>query len=731
MTGAANPISPPVQPPPSTGLQPRPHDALPHGATLQNGAYRIGQVLGRGGFGITYFGADTHLKRPVAIKELFPQQECRRSASQVVAAPNSSPATLQTARQQFIREAQTLARFSHLGIVRVHSVFAENSTAYMVMELLRGPSLWTQIEQSGPFSETEAASALKFVGEALLTVHAAGTLHRDINPSNIINCGSRMVLIDFGLTQDVEKATKYGTRALSKTASFGTEGFAPIEQYSSGGLSQPATDIYALGATLYFLLTGRVPPAAPSRAAGEVLAAPRQIDPRISEPFSDAVLWAMKMDIAERPQSVEQWLAGWASGSVSHPNANPVVTSGFAGHASGTSALPVSGANASGSGTTANSSANSVGGSNPAQLQAALKAVRARLAVAPMTKEDVTAPQGFTVDTNAPLDPAWLSNSHSHLPTIVRLSARIIDWPFECACCSDDPDARFFSGFVVKRGLRVMRQPTDQWLVPLCTRCNEHYALSREATRWKERIQGWRQHAAQLEATSAPVPPAPIYPQPPQASPTLPAMPPLPSKPVDITAGSVVCKWWFYVPCLLIWNFIGDDFFIALVITIVSAGVLIPLYKGINWVYGGEKQESWTRTVEEMKQAHEEEVQRYSQKFAEDEAQRERQYQQQVQQLQSDYAREVARLQDEHAQAIREAHYRTQEAAFVAGELPKLAAGAVGQNCCGADPCVIHADHAGSVHTFVFWNAQFGQRFAEANRGKVLFNERRPVDFTA
>src|SRR5436305_1569327 len=152
--------------------------ALPVGTKLQAGAFTVGKVLGQGGFGITYLGSDARSRRPVAIKELFPQG-CSRRERAVRPAAAMSSADYESTRRRFLEEARLLSRFHHPGIVQVHSAFEENLTAYLVMEFLHGDTLLRLLDQNGPFPEPDALTTISQIGAALAVVHQARLLHRD------------------------------------------------------------------------------------------------------------------------------------------------------------------------------------------------------------------------------------------------------------------------------------------------------------------------------------------------------------------------------------------------------------------------------------------------------------------------------------------------------------------------------------------------------------------------
>lgn len=276
---------------------------LANGTTLADGRYQLDGVIGRGGFGITYRGIDHRLERPIAVKEMFPESAVRRGET-VVTAPADRVA-FQAARERFIREARVLARFSHPGIVRVFEVFEENATAYLVMELLEGRTLVDVLRQHGrPLGSEDLVDLATRIAAALRPVHAAGVLHRDVNPSNVILTDhGRIVVIDFGLARDyVPEHTMGMTRVV-------TPGYAPIEQYRGEGHFGPFTDVYGLAATLYRLATGKVPVAALERSGGTDLIAPHRLNPDIPKDLSDAILDGLELEPSHRPGDLDAFLA--------------------------------------------------------------------------------------------------------------------------------------------------------------------------------------------------------------------------------------------------------------------------------------------------------------------------------------------------------------------------------------------------------------------------------------
>ncbi|HYI63020.1 MAG TPA: serine/threonine-protein kinase [Acidimicrobiales bacterium] len=277
--------------------------ALPAGTTLGDGRYRLGEVLGRGGFGITYAATDERLRRPVAVKELFPDGAGRRGLEVRVA--EGAEAGFARARERFLREATTLARFGHPGIVRIWGAMEENGTAYLVLERLRGHTLAQELRaRRGPFSQAEALHVAEQVAAALAVVHRAGVLHRDVSPANLVRTDDgRVVLIDFGL------ARPFAADRTTSMTRIVTPGYGSPEQYEGSARFGPRSDVYALGATLYRLVTGHAPAGAVDRARDDDLVPAWRLNPSVSRPVSDALAAAVALDPDRRPPSVGDLLA--------------------------------------------------------------------------------------------------------------------------------------------------------------------------------------------------------------------------------------------------------------------------------------------------------------------------------------------------------------------------------------------------------------------------------------
>ena len=237
---------------------------LQENTILQGGKYTIISILGQGGFGITYLGVQSGLDRKVAIKEFFIREMCERddSTNHVTLGTEGSRETVDMYRQKFLKEARSIAQLNHPNIVRIIDVFEENGTAYYVMEYAEGGSLKDKVKENGSLSEAVATRYIIQVAEALDYIHQRNMNHLDVKPGNImLNEKDETLLIDFGLSKQYDASS--GSQTSSTPVGI-SEGYAPMEQYKKGGVSvfSPETDIYALGATFFNLLTGATPPSA-------------------------------------------------------------------------------------------------------------------------------------------------------------------------------------------------------------------------------------------------------------------------------------------------------------------------------------------------------------------------------------------------------------------------------------------------------------------------------------
>lgn len=231
---------------------------------LQGGRYKVLSVLGQGGFGITYLGIQSGLERRVAIKEFYMKEFCDRDAenSRVTIGSEGARQMVERFREKFVNEARKLARLNHPHIVRVIDVFEENDTAYYVMEYAEGGSLSQKVKSAGALPVPVAVTYAREVASALDYIHEQRMNHLDIKPGNImLNEKGETVVIDFGMSKHYDATTGSET---STTPVGISDGYAPMEQYRPGGVGEfsPQTDVYALGATLFFLITGTKPPTA-------------------------------------------------------------------------------------------------------------------------------------------------------------------------------------------------------------------------------------------------------------------------------------------------------------------------------------------------------------------------------------------------------------------------------------------------------------------------------------
>lgn len=279
--------------------------------TVLKEQYLIGKVLGQGGFGITYLGWDLYLDIPVAVKEYYPAGVVMRDTSvtmDVVSCSGDDGARFRNNKERFLREAKMLARFSQVPeIVQVKNFFLANNTAYIVMEYVEGITLKQYVkDQGGKLSVDETLSILRPVMEGLCKVHKAGLVHRDISPDNIMMLpGGGVKLLDFGAVRDV------GAAAVDKQLTKSTEailkqGYAPIEQYQKRGGLGPWTDVYALCATIYFCLTGEVPPDAPERLLGYEDLNLQEKVPALSETQAKALEHGMELRAEKRTPSMDE-----------------------------------------------------------------------------------------------------------------------------------------------------------------------------------------------------------------------------------------------------------------------------------------------------------------------------------------------------------------------------------------------------------------------------------------
>lgn len=275
--------------------------------SLQAGKYIIKGLLGQGGFGITYLAQQVLLNRVVAIKEFFPRDLCDREegATQIALNTRSAAEAVKRYKRKFISEARTIAQFIHPKIVQIFDVFEENGTAYFVMEHINGESIQEKLQREGRMDERQAIHYIRGVCEALSTLHHRNVNHLDIKPSNIMvrRNDDSPVLIDFGVAKEYDDSGRELTTSLIGISA----GYAPLEQYEKGGLAHfsPQTDIYALGATLFKMVTGNNPPSQSEIQGGFFDTSLQGLSPQVSE----AIRRSMRPFREERPATIEAFLA--------------------------------------------------------------------------------------------------------------------------------------------------------------------------------------------------------------------------------------------------------------------------------------------------------------------------------------------------------------------------------------------------------------------------------------
>ena len=280
--------------------------------TLLRDRYIIGKVLGYGGFGVTYIAWDGKLEQKVAVKEYLPGEFSTRMPGQTCITVFSGDKSEQfrDGMKKFVDEAKRLAKFQNeAGIVRIIDSFEENSTAYIVMEYLKGETLTDFLKREGTVTAEKAIEMLTPIMESLQTVHESGLLHRDIAPDNIFLTETGEVkLIDFG-------ASRYATTSHSKSLTVLVKpGFSPEEQYRSRGDQGPYTDVYSLAATMYRMITGKTPPDAMSRRAKyeqeskDILVPPHKLTKNITQAIDVALLNALNVQTGDRTQNIPEFI---------------------------------------------------------------------------------------------------------------------------------------------------------------------------------------------------------------------------------------------------------------------------------------------------------------------------------------------------------------------------------------------------------------------------------------
>ena len=279
---------------------------LQQDALLQGRKYKIVRFISAGGFGCTYEGLHVMLKKRVAIKEFFVKDFCNRDEADMTVSVGitSKTALVNKLKNKFIEEAQSVNALKHPNIVNVYDVFEENGTAYYVMDYIDGASLNDIVKANGALSEKKTVKYILQVADALKYVHSCNRLHLDIKPGNImIDKDDNAILIDFGTSKQYDEEAGENTSTLMGK----TPGYAPLEQMGNDVVKfMPSTDIYALGATLYKILTGITPPSATLLASGEEL---DPIPSSVSETVRNAVYKAMQTNKKMRPQTISEFVS--------------------------------------------------------------------------------------------------------------------------------------------------------------------------------------------------------------------------------------------------------------------------------------------------------------------------------------------------------------------------------------------------------------------------------------
>ena len=285
--------------------------------TILDGKYLVGEMLGQGGFGITYIGFDLLLEQKIAIKEYFPMSTgmvSREGRSTVV----WSDAVMQKSGVEkgfdsFLKEARKMAKLRSIpSVVGVNSVFIQNETAYIVMDFIEGETLLKKLQREGPMDYGTCVTLMTPIMQALSEVHKHGIIHRDISPDNImVQSDGKLILLDLGAAKDLDIQGKDGNVQSSQMVA--KHGFSPVEQYGQAGKIGPWTDVYAMAATIYYCCTGVLPPSATDRMIEDTLTC----RPRLTKEQFDVLAFCMSVLPQKRPQNMDALLQ-----IVTHPVKN-------------------------------------------------------------------------------------------------------------------------------------------------------------------------------------------------------------------------------------------------------------------------------------------------------------------------------------------------------------------------------------------------------------------------
>lgn len=281
-----------------------PEHLLPVGTVLKGNQnrYRLGAHLGQGGFGVTYIALEEETGRRTAVKEYFPTRCSRRAPDGQVEAIPGQEGVYEGGRYHFVEEARMLASLEGMpAVVQGIDYIETNNTAYLVMEYLDGTPLYRIVNERGRIPAGELLPRLRPLMEDIGKLHAAGVIHRDISPDNVMWMKTgNLKLLDFGCARSMEDG-KSMTVLLK-------HGFAPVEQYQTHGQG-PWTDVYALAATVYHSLTGVVPPTSTERLLDDALQRPTALGAELSPAQEEALLWALAVPPKERPADMGAFCA--------------------------------------------------------------------------------------------------------------------------------------------------------------------------------------------------------------------------------------------------------------------------------------------------------------------------------------------------------------------------------------------------------------------------------------
>ena len=276
--------------------------------TILDGKYLVGEMLGQGGFGITYIGFDLLLEQKVAIKEYYPMSTgmvSRENSTTVVwSSAVMQKSGMEKGFDSFLKEARKMAKLGGIpGVVGVKSVFIQNETAYIVMDFIEGETLLKKLQRGGPMDYGTCISLMTPIMQALAEVHKHGIIHRDISPDNImVQNDGRLILLDLGAAKDLDIQGKDGNVQSSQMVA--KQGFSPVEQYGRDGKIGSWTDVYAMAATIYYCCTGVLPPSATDRMIEDTLTC----RPRLTKEQFDVLAFCMSVLPQKRPQNMDALL---------------------------------------------------------------------------------------------------------------------------------------------------------------------------------------------------------------------------------------------------------------------------------------------------------------------------------------------------------------------------------------------------------------------------------------